>query len=243
MKIEKISDRQIRCTLTHDELATRKIKLSELAYGSERTKSLFHEMMQQAAQEFGFEANDIPLMIEAIPASSGAIVLIITKVDENDDIDAKFSRFTNNDEISDHNISVFDKLEGADELLELLDKVKTNKSSTIKNSDFDEPTTTATTVPRIKVFSFTTLDAVIEAANLLEDLYVGINTLYKDESNDIYILAFTQTQHTVHEFNCICNMLSEYGSPESVSGISMAYLEEHCSAILTCDAVQKLNSL
>ena len=30
---------------------------------------LFHDMMQQASSEFGFEADDIPLMIEAIPAS------------------------------------------------------------------------------------------------------------------------------------------------------------------------------
>ena len=36
MKIEKINDNQIRCTLTRDDLAQRQLKLSELAYGSER---------------------------------------------------------------------------------------------------------------------------------------------------------------------------------------------------------------
>ena len=35
MKIEKINENQIRCTLTREDLANRKIKLSELAYGSE----------------------------------------------------------------------------------------------------------------------------------------------------------------------------------------------------------------
>lgn len=34
MKIEKINDNQIRCTLTRDDLAQRQLKLSELAYGS-----------------------------------------------------------------------------------------------------------------------------------------------------------------------------------------------------------------
>ena len=48
MKIEKINDNQIRCTLTRDDLAQRQLKLSELAYGSEKAKSLFREMMQQA---------------------------------------------------------------------------------------------------------------------------------------------------------------------------------------------------
>ena len=52
MKIEKINDNQIRCTLTRDDLAQRQLKLSELAYGSEKAKSLFRGMMQQAASEF-----------------------------------------------------------------------------------------------------------------------------------------------------------------------------------------------
>lgn len=38
MKIEKINDNQIRCTLTRDDLAQRQLKLSELAYGSEKRK-------------------------------------------------------------------------------------------------------------------------------------------------------------------------------------------------------------
>ena len=62
MKIEKINDNQIRCTLTRDDLAQRQLKLSELAYGSEKAKSLFREMMQQAASEFGFESDNLPLM-------------------------------------------------------------------------------------------------------------------------------------------------------------------------------------
>ena len=74
MKIEKINDNQIRCTLTRQDLADREIKLSELAYGTEKAKLLFRDMMQQAAYEFGFEANDIPLMIEAIPISSDSVI-------------------------------------------------------------------------------------------------------------------------------------------------------------------------
>jgi len=67
MKIEKVNDHQIRCTLTKADLADRELKISELAYGTEKAKSLFRDMMQQASLKFGFEAEDIPLMIEAIP--------------------------------------------------------------------------------------------------------------------------------------------------------------------------------
>lgn len=49
MKIEKLNENQIRCTLTHADLAARHLKLSELAYGTEKAKSLFRDMMQQAS--------------------------------------------------------------------------------------------------------------------------------------------------------------------------------------------------
>ena len=49
MKIEKINDNQIRCTLTREDLENHQIRLSELAYGTEKAKSLFRDMMQQAS--------------------------------------------------------------------------------------------------------------------------------------------------------------------------------------------------
>ena len=82
MKIEKLSENQIRCTLNKADLTSRHLKISELAYGSEKAKELFRDMMKQAAYELGFEAEDIPLMIEAIPISSECIVFIVTKVDD-----------------------------------------------------------------------------------------------------------------------------------------------------------------
>ena len=60
MKIEKLNDNQIRCTLTRADLADREIKISELVCGTEKAKSLFQDMMRQASKEFGFEAEDIP---------------------------------------------------------------------------------------------------------------------------------------------------------------------------------------
>ncbi|MBR5361134.1 MAG: adaptor protein MecA [Lachnospiraceae bacterium] len=93
MKIEKVNDHQIRCTLTRADLADRQLKLSELAYGTEKAKNLFRDMIRQASINFGFEAEDIPLMIEAIPLNSDCIVLIITKVEDPEELDTRFSRF------------------------------------------------------------------------------------------------------------------------------------------------------
>ena len=126
MKIEKINENQIRCTLTRADLEDRHLKISELAYGTEKAKSLFHDMMQQAAFEFGFEADDIPLMIEAIPSSSDSIVLIITKVEDPEELDTRFSKFAPSpfDDTDTARKSLPDKLEGAEDFLQLLNKVK-----------------------------------------------------------------------------------------------------------------------
>ena len=235
MKIEKISENQIRCTLTHNDLAERKLQLSELAYGTEKAKSLFHDMMQQAAFEFGFEADNMPLMIEAIPTSADSIVLIITKVEDPEEIDARFSKFApSSGSDTERKMDTPGKLEGAETLRNLFEKVK-EKISSVE---------AAAPVPKVKsplrLFSFATMDDVMLAAHFLANVYSGSNTLYKDHAEDMFILAMTQSAHSDKDYNRICNMLTEYGTMENASGIALAFLEEHCEALICNQAVQTL---
>ena len=95
MRIERINDNQIRCTLSKRDLAERHLKISELVYGSDKAKKLFRDMMEQAHMDYGFEAEDIPLMIEAIPTSRDSIVLLITKVDNPEEFEQRLSPFRN----------------------------------------------------------------------------------------------------------------------------------------------------
>ncbi len=236
MKIEKLNENQIRCTLTHADLAARHLKLSELAYGTEKAKSLFRDMMQQASFDFGFEAENIPLMIEAIPSSADSIVLIITKVEDPEELDTRFSKFTPAADADTLNFDTLEKLEGADEFLNLLNKVK--EAAAGIPSQKEAPAEFA-----VRLFSFAALDGVIQASRLLAPVYAGANTLYKDEENNIFILALAPSSHTDNEFNKICNMLSEYGSPEKADAPTLAFLEEHCAVIVSSDAVQKLAQL
>lgn len=242
MKIEKLNDNQIRCTLTRADLAARQLQLSELAYGTEKAKSLFRDMMQQAAFEFGFEAEDIPLMIEAIPASSDSIVLIITKVEDPDELDTRFSKFApSSGGDMDFQKNPPHKLEGAESLLDLLGKVKEKISAPEKNIASEEKTDD--TRPSLRLFSFSNMDGVRKAARLLCTMYSGSNTLYKDEGENVYILALAQSDLSTADFNRICNMLSEYGSLEKTSGPVLAFLEEHCKTIIASDAVQTLAAI
>ena len=240
MKIEKLNENQIRCTLTHADLAARHLKLSELAYGTEKAKSLFRDMMQQASFDFVFEVENIPLMIEAIPSSSDSIVLIITKVEDPEELDTRFSKFTPAGDTDAVNTEALEKLQGADELLNLLNKVKEAAAGVSLPEDNNTAKAPAFSV---RLFSFETLDGVIRVSRLLAPGYHGANTLYKDRETSMFILALAPSDHSEGQFNKACNLLSEYGSPEKASPAVLAFLEEHCETIISANAVQKLSEL
>ena len=239
MKIEKINENQIRCTLTKEDLDSHQIRISELAYGTEKAKRLFRDMMQQAQIQFGFEADNIPLMIEAIPVNAESVILIITKVEDPEELDTRFSKFTPAGDSDTLNSNVLEKLQGADEFFDLLNKVK-EVASEAKDP---EPKETVPVFP-VRLFSFDTLDSVIEASRLLAPFYTGANTLYKDEeNNNTFILALAPADGADQEFNKVCNMLSEYSSPEKGDSSVLAFLEEHCKIIVSADAIQKLSTI
>lgn len=148
MKIERISENQIRCTLTGEDLSVRDIRLSELAYGSPKARRLFREMMHEASVEVGFDSEGMPLMVEAIPTSSDSVMLIITRVDDPEELDSRFSRFTKSqpsDNIIDGDIlddgledpigNPEDSADAADSLAEAEDPLSDMQDSDMQNSD------------------------------------------------------------------------------------------------------------
>lgn len=136
MHIEKINDNQIKCILSQRDLLARELDLSELAYGTEKARSLFREMIEQAHDTFGFEAENTPLMVEAIPVSKESIVLIITRIDTPDELDTRFSRFSNLD-VDDTADEDSDFSNGADDILDLFrSALKKNTDNADESKDF-----------------------------------------------------------------------------------------------------------
>lgn len=247
MKIEKINDNQIRCTLTKADLEDRQIRLSELAYGTEKAKSLFRDMMQQANYEFGFEADNIPLMIEAIPVSADSIVLIITKVEDPEELDTRFSKFTPFGQGSSDSVHPPLEFEGADDILDVFQKIyeakakaSAKKKGTKSPAPAEEP---EVSVRLIRQYLFHDLDEVIRAARGLNNFFQGTNSLYKDSVTGDYLLVIHQSENSPAAFNKVCNMLSEYGKGKAFSQAGEAYLLEHDACVIANDALQKLAAL
>lgn len=222
MKIERINDNQIKCTLTRSDLASRQIRMSELVYGNEKTKGLFQDMMEQASTEVGFEASDLPLMIEAIPVSMDCIVLMITKVEDADEMDTKFTSFTHMNEIFSDNKETRDPAASEEP------PVQKDLFSSVTASSME------------RLFSFDSLDTVIRFAHHVSDIYHGDNSLYKCPDNNRYYLLLSKSGHNIKEFGLVCNSALEYGSKEFYNFARGAYLNEHYEKILIGDAIQSL---
>lgn len=283
MKIERLNENQIRCTLNKSDLASRQLKINELAYGSDKAKELFRDMMQQASYELGFEAEDTPLMIEAIPVSSECIVLIVTKVDNPEELDTRFSRFSPSDSDDDNfDFDDIETIEGndysdfslptaneeldecaatdeeglpEDELMNIFNRVKEyfNKDSDNKASQSSpsQPSGKGTTdrpehresANISRVFSFSSLDDITNAACIIDIFYKDTNSVYKNPSDKRYYLCISKTKCNSKDFNKVCNILSEYGQKESGFDNHIGFFAEHCECIIAEHALHILRRL
>lgn len=258
MKIEKISENQIRCTLNREDLASRQLRISELAYGTEKAKALFQDMMQQASCEFGFEADDIPLMIEAIPVSPECLILLVTKVEDPEELDTRFSNFTpfqerereeeepENQAYADEIINCFEHLE------ELLGKFNAGtgerpapephtKTLPINTDSEEELVSVQTSLT--KVYSFPAFQQVRAVSTIIAPFYSGENTLFRNSNTNTYYLVVHMSGHSAEEFNKVCNILSEYGRTERTTYASLSYYQEHYDTIILDSAIQHLSKL
>ena len=214
MKIEKVNDRQIRCILTGEDLAKRQLKLSELAYGTEKARSLFRDMMEQAAFQYGFEADNSPLMIEAIPLSSDSIVLVVTKVDHPEELDTRFSNFA----------AAPDGQAPAD---------APKESEAFRQFVFTN-----------RLFAFQTLGDAVRAASMAGGSFTGRSTLYHADSDDLYYLFLTMPDmDTVRRMQNVLAILSEYGTSLKITYASEQHLKEHSRILCENDALSRLAEL
>lgn len=268
MKIERISENQIRCTLNKHDLMERHLKISELAYGSDKAKELFRDMMEQANIDFGFDADDIPLMIEAIPTSRDSIILVITKVDNPEEFDERFSRFGIKDEnfetdeeedfdMEEEGTQMMDSSEIVncfEQLHDLLEESE-NKSAPDSSSEFvplsetlqsnkkkSERKKTGTLIESTKAFSFSSLNPIINVAHQISTSYNGKNSLWKNPVTKQYHLLLHRG-NAKNAYRSVCSTLAECGKEETVTYATQAYYNEHFQLILKDKALSQLGEI
>lgn len=245
MKIERINENQIRCTLTSFDLSVRNLNLGELAYGSEKARNLFREMIQKASNEVGFEAEDIPLMVEAIPLSNESVMLVITKIEDPEELDTRFSKFSplaEEEQDSLFGSLASELLEGADGLLDFLKKdmlgLPTEDISVTPEAAQEHDAAPAI---QTRICRFTSLDQVIDAAKVAGQICPAANTLYKKPGTTQYYLVLSNRDTDPLEFSRLCNLLADYSEKVKAEAATEAYYREHYEVIARDQALQKLS--
>lgn len=215
MKIERLSDNQIRCILTKEDLSERGLRLSELALGSDKAREFFREMMDQARFLYGFQAEDAPLMIEAVPTDSGTLVLLVTRVDSPEALEQTLTGVP----------------------------AEANEDPTPGLRPQDIKAYQAFLLTH-RLYTFPSISAAAEAARHVAPRYTGESALYEDPEEHIYYLFLTmQGAEEVEAMQSCLAALTEYGSRALAPYARMEHLREHGRTILAEDALAALSTL
>jgi adapter protein MecA 1/2 len=202
VRIEKISESQIKFILSQTDLSERNLKVSELAYGSEKMQCLFHDMLERAMRECGFQPeNNVPLMIEAIPLSSQSIMIIVTKVSNTDEFEQKI------------NFSPRPKEERIFMKRPMMEDVLVDVSES-----------------GLTLYSFASMALVSEAASRIRAMFSDDNSLHK--VNGRYYLLLKTSDFSSPSAYGADTILCEYGQRHPASRWSKYYLMEHGEVII-----------
>ena len=220
MKIEKVNNDRLKITLTISDLREQDIDIADLSFDTPKAHTFFDEILSRAFDEFGFEINDAPVIIEASPVSKDTLVIFISKVDRE---------------------TVLNRLKAHTEKLEDVSKSLELTNGTMKlpaPAEGNKRKRRSKSEPLI--YSSSTLDNIENACLNLSGLFEGQSMLYSFK--EMYYLVLGKNRIKGVSFAKIEAVLSEYMSKVKTSVLTLAYLDEHSKVILKTRAVEQMAS-
>ncbi len=215
------------------DLAEKGLNIKDLAYGSEKTKALFDDMMDRARSEFGFEAGGRPLMIEAIPLSDDSLMITVTRV----------NGAAENAGLAGSNIPGLDRREKAPEpaeeqdrsFEELLDKLGFAEGPSAQGGEARQE------LSRPLIYIFDRLETLLAASSRISPGMRLKNSLYHEENGSYYLLVDYRKIDKNTRF--VMNVLSEFYDDIMDVPYGELLLQEHCSPVIKARALQKLSAV
>jgi adapter protein MecA 1/2 len=233
MRIEKISDTQLKIILTRDDFKERDIKLSELTYNSEKAQALFRDIMERAASETGFDLDNSPLIIEAMPISTDSIMVMVSKAQGNNaDFISPFANF-------------FNKFTGPDEGDCMCPASGSSFSHNNYNSHnsqnfYTQPNRRYKVSKNISIYSFDSIDDASSASERLYGDFNGASSLHKYNGKYFICLQLPYKTAAVQNMGSFETILGEYGQKHISNTVSRGFLLEHGELLINSNAVNKL---
>jgi len=227
MKIERISDNQIKFILTETDLSERNMRLHELQYGSEKTQELFREIMERATVECDFHTTqETPLIIEAIPVSRDGIMVIVTKVSNSGDLEERFGY-----------PPVVGNYKNAAARAKSKKKSQDMNEFLRQNAHGKHQDTPQIAHSSQVIYEFASLDNVTKACVRVNGTSVGKNALYKFQGKFYLVVDSDGSAQSFGQEN----ILKEYSNRFSDLDISKMFLMEHGEPVIEDDAIGVLS--
>jgi adapter protein MecA 1/2 len=215
--------------LSSADLSDRDIRPAELAFGSDKTQSLFREMMDMASEEYKFCSDNTPLMIEAIPISSDGVMIIVTKVANSKHDDKHMSLLASLREA--RKGDTYAPPQGRQNIVQTVHATGTQSRFELGNDN-----------SRLSIFSFGSIDEAANASSRFAGRFSGANALYKSDGR-FYLLIHNNNPSDLLSTASMELILNEYGQKHISTPLSAEYLEEHGEIIIAEDAMEVLNSV
>jgi len=239
MKIEKISDNQIKFVFSQADLASRDMMLGELAYGSIKAQELFNEIMERAHLDYGFQTSPAnPMIIEAIPVSDGGIMIIVTKITNVNDLEgtALPSLFSNlgpmqnilQNILQNKGMASLGQMPFGGQNQDLVGAMPFSPPSLSPRPSKDQSQA---------IFMFDNLDQASAAVARIKSEHIAKNSLHKYKGKFYLAIDNSKEQKLSQPIH---NILNEYGAGFSTREMSKLYLQEHGEVIIKEDAVNIL---
>ncbi|NSL53344.1 genetic competence negative regulator [Calidifontibacillus erzurumensis] len=116
MRLERLNYNKIKIFLTFDDLNERGLTKEDLWHDSQKVHQLFRDMMSEASDELGFEA-DGPIAIEVYSLQAQGMVIIVTKNSSFQDEDEEFNDFIEMQVTVDESDDIFYEFQSLDDLI------------------------------------------------------------------------------------------------------------------------------
>ncbi len=247
MKFEFVNENKIKIEITKSDLQERDLKIVELAYGSEKAREFFQEVMELAYEELGFDVNNIPIVVEAVPVSIDEINIFVTKVTDPSELEKKLAKMPEDRQKGNIDIEMLrQKLEEAKEnIFNDISKRKVAKPETevasLQETDANVQNKAKTLNINLTIFSFDSLDTAMFATKRVPSDIEFKSSLVL--SNERYYLTLETKKLEDKEFEMIETRLFEYGDKHISTLESRQHLFEHGDVIIKKDALKVLSEL
>lgn len=260
MNIEVLGNLRVKCTLTSEYLKSRWIDPGDLAYGSEAATALFRDIIEETRERFGidFQARENhPVMIEAIPMGEGSLAVIISKAEDAEELDTRFSRFSPEHTAEGITPDYGDDDEDPDEedidtdapRMPLGERRRREKAPSVRKNvtDYGKPFFETLEKEKEKIreggcivtITFDKLGDLYDLASA-GPTYKGETSLYKNSSTGKYLLVIPAEGEEYTAAMNFAQAASEFGKARIVPRSGAAFLDKDHECLIGSGALEKL---